>query len=308
MHMRILSLFVACLGAVAFGGDNKPDDAKKELEKVQGKWYITSISGEGKGTAWMDLKENTVSIKGDQMASKFFGRTSTVTFARVGGEPNASRRPVLKSILAVGERDVKFEDTPLIFQLDATTNPKSIEVQLDKNALSGIYAVDGEQLKICLALPKTERPKDFSGGADRFVLILSRKKPDDAARNKAIKVARESLKGTWVVESGQFDTAKLSDDDLKGFRVTFGDDGVKWEEAGKAESVAIELDPTVTPAAVDFIVPVEAKKEGTVRAVYELKGDQLTLRLQAQLSFRRPRDLTKDVGADAVLVLKRVKP
>lgn len=310
MKPLVLLACVLCVPLLATGGQD--DASKKELEKFQGEWHVVSVSGLGRALPWMDLKDAGVTIKERELTSKLFANSQVSTFARVGKRTTPALRPVLGSVLRDREKTPDPKPQPLTFRIDPTANPKAIDVDLkagpDTLTLLGVYAIDGEQLKICLAVPKAARPKEVATGDDRVVLSLARKPAEDAAREKSIKEAREQLAGTWTVESGKFDQDDLTAQDLKDFRLTFGDDGAKWEEAGKTEALAVELDPQTTPAAVNLTVAAGPRKGELIRAVYELKQDTLTLRLPFSLDYPRPPDVTKEVGIDAVLVLKRARP
>jgi uncharacterized protein (TIGR03067 family) len=303
---------IACLCCVPFLAADDKDAAKKELEALQGEWHVAAVSGLGRSLPWMDYRDAGVTIKGSELSSKLFTGSQVSTFARVGKRTTPAVRPVLGTVLRDREKPAAPKLVPLAFRLDPAAAPKRIDVEFkdgpDALTLLGVYALDGEQLKLCLAVPKATRPKEVAAGDDRVMLALARKPAEDAVRGKAIKEAREQLAGTWAVESGKFDEDDLSAADLKEFRLTFGDDGVKWEEAGKTEALTVDLDPTTAPAAVNLTVAAGPRKGELVRAVYELKRDTLTLRLPYSVDYPRPPDLARGVGIDALLVLKRVKP
>lgn len=310
--MKPLTVLLACLCVPILAADDKEDAAKKELEKFQGEWHVVSVSGLGRSLPWMDYRDAGVTIKGSDLSSKLFAGSQVSTFGRVGKRTTPALRPVLGTVLRDREKTDDPKPPSLAFRLDPAATPKALDVEFKAGAdaltLLGVYALDGDQLKICLAVPKAARPKEVAAGDDRVVLALSRKPVEDAARAKAIKDAREQLAGTWAVESGRFDQDDLSASDVKDFRLTFGADGVKWEEAGKTEALSVDLDPTTTPAAVNLTVAAGPRKGELIRAVYELKQDTLTLRLPFSLDYPRPPDVAKEVGIDALLVLKRVKP
>jgi uncharacterized protein (TIGR03067 family) len=304
---------LALLACVPFlAADDKEAAAKKELEALQGEWHVASVSGLGRSLPWMDYRDAGVTIKGSELSSKLFTGSQVSTFGRVGKRTTPALRPVLGTILRDREKTDEPKLQPLTFRLDPAASPKAIDVEFkagpDALTLLGVYAIDGDHLKLCLAVPRAARPKEVATGDDRVVLVMARKPAEDAARVKAIKEAREQLAGTWTVESGRFDQDDLSAADVKGFRLTFGDAGVKWEEAGGAETLTVDLDPLATPAAVNLTVAAGPRKGELIRGVYELKQDTLTLRLPFSLDYPRPPDVSKEVGIDALIVLKRAKP
>jgi uncharacterized protein (TIGR03067 family) len=289
----------------------EPTLVKKEVEKFQGSWNVLSASVNGASIPWFDLQDEKATIKGQDLTfNTFFQSKSTSTFFRVGGvtKDSPTRRPVLKTIVSF-KIEYETKATPIFYQLDPSTTPKRIDCRLQDNHFPGIYSLDGEQLKICLAFPGVDRPKDLAAAPKRFVLVLGRKRPNDKeARSKSQQREHEQLTGTWTVASGRYDLEKLSEKDLEGFRLTFGDDGLKWEEAGTKEMLTVQLDPVATPAAINLTVAAGPNKGKILRGIYQVEKDRLTLRLPPTFSDERPKDLKQEEGVEAVLILKRAKP
>jgi uncharacterized protein (TIGR03067 family) len=304
--MRLFTLFLVLASAVPLAAEDTTNEAaKKEAEKLQGSWYVVSDSVAGASIPWMELQDAEVAIKGQELIFKNFCQNSTQSsFFRVGsGGP--VHRPVLESILTVELEIVTKDFPPFSYELDVTTEPKHIDFHQKQALLPGIYALQGNQLTICLAAPRASRPQDLSPGPDRILLVLGRKKADQEARNQSIHQEQERLRGTWTVTRGRYDIEGLSDKDLNGFRLTFGAAGLKWEEAGAANTLAVQIDPDATPAAIDLVPTGGPYKGRTIRGIYRLERDRLRLRLPPSFSMPRPKDLTDEEGVDAVLILKR---
>jgi uncharacterized protein (TIGR03067 family) len=304
--MRLFTLLLILVSALSLAAEANPNDAlKKEAEKLQGTWFVVSASAAGASIPWMELQDAEVTIQGQEFTFKNFFQSSTQSsFFRVGKDMPV-HRPVLDSILTV-ELQIRSQDfPPFTYRLDVTTEPKCIDLHLKEAVFPGIYALQGNQLEICLAAPQASRPNDWAAGSNRIQLVLGRKKDDPEARNQSIRKEQERLRGTWNVKRGQYDTAELSEMDLKGFRLTFGTEGLKWEEAGGATTLAVQLDPDATPAAIDLIVTGGPHKGRTIRGIYRLERDRLRLRVPPSFSALRPKDLTDEEGVDAVLMLKR---
>jgi uncharacterized protein (TIGR03067 family) len=123
----------ALLAALALAAPAKDDAAAKELEKLEGTWQLISAENDGKKMADKQAKNVRVTIKGGK---------HTVTF----GE-----KPVAKDIA---------------FTIDPTKTPKAVDDILpDGGMIRGIYELNGDTLRSCVAAPGKDRPKEFTGKA-----------------------------------------------------------------------------------------------------------------------------------------------
>jgi uncharacterized protein (TIGR03067 family) len=119
------------------------DAVKKEMAKFQGNWKAVSILRNGEeGLPEEDLKKLLLTVEGD------------------------------KRILKVDDNVVSRGT----YKLDPTKKPKAIDITVAEGPLQGktvvgIYEIDGDTQKICLALEGTERPKEFSSKADSGHLL-----------------------------------------------------------------------------------------------------------------------------------------
>ncbi len=131
--MWLRSLFVV-VPVLLVGADAPPGDAaKKELDRFQGTWQLLSAETNGEKAPEERVKQIRAVIE----ASKH-----TVYFG-----------------------DKKVADG-IPFQLDPTTNPKSVTDTLpDGSTIKGIYELDGDTLKSCVAAPGKDRPKEFTAKA-----------------------------------------------------------------------------------------------------------------------------------------------
>jgi uncharacterized protein (TIGR03067 family) len=127
----------------------KPSDAKKDEERLQGTWLV--VSGEHAGKPVPDKM-----VQGLRQIMK--GNRLTI---QLGTET-----------LAEGT-----------FTLDPTKKPPAIDVEvIEKDGKTrkglGIYELDGDTLKLCMD-PK-ERPTDFKtkAGSEAKLTIYKREKPD----------------------------------------------------------------------------------------------------------------------------------
>jgi uncharacterized protein (TIGR03067 family) len=64
------------------------------------------------------------------------------------------------------------------FRLDAGTAPKEITLRQGTNEMKGIYALDGDTLRVCVAAMNDPRPKAFKSEKDSrlMLMVLKREK------------------------------------------------------------------------------------------------------------------------------------
>ncbi len=151
-HTKRLALVLAA-GLLLAANGQKPDAVKEEMAKFQGAWKAVSIERNGEKAIDDDdaLKQLTLTVKGD---------TRTIT----AGDETVS----------VGT-----------FKLDPSQKPKAIDITVSKGPLEGkplrgIYEIDGDTHKICLALEGDERPKEFTSkaGSGHLLQVFRRAKAD----------------------------------------------------------------------------------------------------------------------------------
>jgi RNA polymerase sigma-70 factor (ECF subfamily) len=140
----------AGVAAVVAGALAEADDSAKvkaELRKLQGMWV--DVSGE---------KEGEKLGAGGELQLRFDGETFSMS------------------------HNGRVEETGTV-KLDPSKNPMEIDLQFQgknegKTAL-GIYAWDGENLKLCVGEPRVgTRPRDFtSNPKDRVLLVFKRQDP-----------------------------------------------------------------------------------------------------------------------------------
>jgi uncharacterized protein (TIGR03067 family) len=126
------------VAALTIGRVGAQDDtSKKELKKLEGTWATVSIEAAGHKVSDEDkIKTRKLTTKGD------------------------------KYTLKVGDETVQGT-----IEINPTKKPKTIDVKPDSGSnkgktLLGIYELDGDSLKICLALPGRDRPTAFTTAAE----------------------------------------------------------------------------------------------------------------------------------------------
>jgi uncharacterized protein (TIGR03067 family) len=145
--MRLCALLVvfAAVGWTLTAAEPS-DEARKDLEKLQGTWLRVSGETDGKAVPEATLKEQKLTIKGD------------------------------KYTLVTGK-----ETREGTIKLDPAKSPRAIDLMPTEGpnkgkTLQGIYELDGDTFKYCLALPGKDRPTKFTSEAGSGHLLFTNKR------------------------------------------------------------------------------------------------------------------------------------
>lgn len=151
--LRLFAAF-ASVGLLLVAGAAQADEAKEELEKLQGTWEIVAVVNNGHAVPAAKVKGGQVVFQGDEMTLK------------EGSGDKGPRRFRVK--------------------LDPSQKPKALDTTALNREYKGsvspaIYQLDGDTLKLCSPNdPEAkERPKALKSeeGSDVVLLTLKRLKP-----------------------------------------------------------------------------------------------------------------------------------
>ncbi len=143
--MILHSLLAAALALAA--ADAPKDDSKKDLEKLQGAWTISSITFDGGEVPADIVSKLRFEVKGDEWAIK-------------------------------GEDEVAKEYGKATLKLDATAKPRLIDFRVGEGSekgaeIEGIYEWTGaDEIKICAKVLGKERPTEFASAENSRVALL----------------------------------------------------------------------------------------------------------------------------------------
>src|SRR5262245_55020919 len=127
-------------------------DLRKELEKLQGAWQLVSAEADGKKAPQEQIKNVRVVIRGEK---------HTVFF---------------------GDKVVARE---IAFQIDITKKPKAVDDLLPTGQrILGIYELQGDTLRSCVAPAGKERPTRFSAEAGSGHTLRVFRRVSDAKAQK----------------------------------------------------------------------------------------------------------------------------
>jgi uncharacterized protein (TIGR03067 family) len=147
LPMSTLFCFLFTVGLL--NADEKPkEEARSDQDKIQGTWVCESVSSNGEFLPAEARKAIQFTFKGDKVT------------------------------VHIGDKDTKREST---FKLDPSKKPREITMRMkdSEKELKGIYAFDGESLKICAGALGDERPTGFVAkkGNNLLLVELKRAKP-----------------------------------------------------------------------------------------------------------------------------------
>ncbi len=139
-------LAVGLLAATGAAGGPADKADKKEVDRILGTWSAVVGEKEGRQAPEAELKDFRVT----------FGAAGKLTASHDG-------------------KDLEWS-----YKLDATKKPRQIDVTIKEGGegrlFKGIYALEKDTLKICLAHPSAERPTEFATreGVKTMLLVLKR--------------------------------------------------------------------------------------------------------------------------------------
>jgi uncharacterized protein (TIGR03067 family) len=126
------------------------EDAKKDLDKLQGTWALVSGERDGKKFTEEEVKKTKLFIKGD-------------TF-----------RIPESSVATSDDGTIKIDPSKKPKEMNATTGSGP-----DKGKIwQGIYKLRGDRYKVCFAPPGKDRPTEFSSkaGSGHLLQLWKREK------------------------------------------------------------------------------------------------------------------------------------
>jgi uncharacterized protein (TIGR03067 family) len=271
-------------GSPVAADDAKADAIQKELAKLQGTWQLLSAETDGKLAPGEQMKKIRVVIK-DNAHTVYFGDK------------------------ALAEK--------VHFEIDPTKKPKTTDDTLaDGRVIRGIYELDGDNLRSCVAAIGKERPTEFTAkaGAGQTLRVFRRvaaadgASKADAAREKAIQKERQAMAGTWRFDFLELDGEKAPEAHFKDATVVVKGDHFTLTTAAATYRGTFTLDPTKRPRTIDFRFTEGPEKGNVSLGIYELDDDTWRICLGLTGKGRPAAFLTRKGSGHAFEVLKRTTP
>ena len=229
----------------------------QDIDLLQGAWTITTLEMDGRQVPSGMLGGARIVVQGDRFISTGMGAT--------------------------------YEGT---LELDASSTPRQINMKFavgpeKGNINPGIYDLQGDTLKLCLATRGDARPSSFASAPGSGVAFetLTRGEPaideNKASRSpKAVPVSAgvNDLEGEWDLVSAVMDGKPMDDSMVKWVtRVTRGNQTTVYAGPQVMLKVEFTVDASTTPKAIDY-VGLAGPNQGKVQhGIYEFEGDLLKM-------------------------------
>lgn len=249
----------------------------KDLKHLQGAWAVKSLKVEGQAMAAETLAEARIAVEGNRFSSTGMG--------------------------------VVYEGT---LEMDPSASPARIDMKFDAgpekgNTNLGIYELNGDSWKLCLATRGTVRPARFaapagSGFALETLVRAGTTPPKSRVSKKSAPAAEPGgaateLEGEWNMLSGVMD-GKPMDSSLVQWvkRVTQGNQTTVLAGPQTMLKVSFTLDSSQLPRCIDYVNLAGAQKGKSQEGIYKIDAGVLTVCVAAP-GAQRPAEF-KSVPGD----------
>jgi uncharacterized protein (TIGR03067 family) len=255
---------------------------KDELARMEGTWQLVYAETDGKSAPGERVQAVRVIIKGSNH-SVYFGDK-------------------------VVAQDVSF-------RLDPSATPKTTDDTINDGPekgkqVHGIYELDGHTLASCVAKIGQERPKKFATtpGSGHTFRVFKRVRPDEDAKEKAIRDELIRFGGTWRFAEMEIGGTKVPADEFAANRLILQGDRFLSSDARETTSGYYKIDPTRVPKIIDVVFTSGTPKGTTVRGIYELTSDTYKTCISADDQPRPEKFESKPGNKYALEVLKKEQP
>lgn len=227
----------------------------QDLDLLQGTWNVTTLEADGAAVPDSMLSDARVVIEGNRFTSTGMGAVYQGTL-----------------------------------QLDTASRPARIDMMFDAgpekgNTNLGIYQLEGNSWKLCLATRGTVRPASFAStpGSGFAVETLVR---GTAAKSKLLKKSAAApapagppteFEGEWKLVSGTMDGKEMEASVVQWVkRVTQGNQTTVLAGPQTMLKVEFTFDPSQSPQSIDYFSLAGPNKGKSQLGIYKRDGDILT--------------------------------
>ena len=243
---------------------------RDDLDLLQGTWSVTSLEVEGQKMTAGILDGAQIVIKGNRFTSSGMG--------------------------AVYKGTLKIDSSakPARLDMNFSAGPEKGNTNL------GIYKLDGDTWKLCLAMRGDVRPSKFASqpGSGLALETLTRGKPPKKASLAAEKkfaapaktakgtIATE-LEGEWQMVSAVMNGVPMEQSAVAWVkRVTVGNETAVYAGPQTMLKAQFTSDPSKSPKTLDYVHTAGSNKGKTTLGIYEFDAGLLRICMAAPASPR----------------------
>jgi uncharacterized protein (TIGR03067 family) len=263
---------------------------RQDLDLLQGSWTVTALEMDGLKMPSAMLANARIVVRGDRFSSTGMGAV--------------------------------YEGT---LELDASTSPRQLNMNFDAgpekgNTNPGIYELDGDTWRICLATRGVVRPSSFAStpGSGIALETLTRGGAPVAAkaRTRASRKAAPAIPGSaaptefegeWRMISGVMDGRPMEESAVKWVkRVTRGNRTTVYAGPQAIMEFEFTSDSSQSPKTIDYRNTTGSNQGKTQYGIYELEADRLKICVSAPGAARPTGFQTAPGDGGTLTVWKRV--
>ena len=255
---------------------------REDLELLQGTWSVSALAVDGQIMPEEMLTNARVVVKGGRFTSEGMGAVYKGTI-----------------------------------ELDTSTKPRQINMRFDAgpekgNTNLGIYKLDGDTWKLCLATRGTIRPSRFAStpGSGFGLETLTRGERVAAKKTKArsgkkattshsIMTAATEFEGEWRMVSGVMDGSPMEKSVVQWVkRVTAGNETTVYAGPQVLMKMSFTSDASKSPKTIEYVHTAGSNKGKTQQGIYEFVGDLMRICVAAP-GAARPEEFQSTPGDGA---------
>jgi len=224
---------------------------EQDLDRLQGTWTVAALEMDGQTVG--PIGDARIVIEGSRFTSTGMGEEYAGTIS-----------------------------------LDSSASPARIDMKFDSgpengNTNLGIYQLDGDSWKICLATRGTKRPTEFASPPDSGIAVETLVRGKAAPKARKAKVEAPSgpamvFEGEWQMVSGVMNGVAMDASTVAWVkRVTRGNQTSVIAGPQTMLKVEFTFDPSTLPASIDYLNLHGPSKGKRQQGIYRLEGDVLTV-------------------------------